>query len=167
MAERFSGPSEAQRGQRRWRRDWFPYQEYLNVHYSHMDELYRRGYVLRDSLEFIEQYDQAGELRFVVLRGRLACRNDAAVRVDKVLAVQKGRANRDEVLGVRYSYHAWVRSRPRRDLFRFDNAHGDVSTLHCHVFDAGVEVRVVPLTHDDLPRLDLIIESAVEMAQDS
>src|SRR3972149_3968058 len=128
MAERLSGPSETQRGSRSWRRTWYPYEEYINVHLSHMDDLHARGYVLSDSIEFIERRDDRHALRFVVVRGRIRCSDNVAITVRKILEVRRGRRNRHEVLGVDYSYHAYVRGRPRRDLFRYDNAHGDVRT---------------------------------------
>jgi hypothetical protein len=130
-----------------------------------MEDLTKRGLILRDSIEFIERRDDRGELRFVVVRGRIACSNNVAIAVRKILEARRGRYNRYEVLGIDYSYHAFVRGTPRRDLFRYDNAHGDLTMLHRHVYDeSGFEIGRIPVSLDELPRLDLIVETAVAMA---
>ena len=90
------------------------------------------------------------------------------VQVRKRLGVRRGRNNRLEVLGEEYAYHAWrrgTRRTARMHLFRYDNAHGGLETLHLHCFNTdGDETHIEPVEIDALPRLDLIIRYAVELA---
>lgn len=66
-----------------------------------------------------------------------------------------------------YAYHALMfRPAPRADLFRYDNCHGGLATLHCHRWDAlGVEVAPAPIAHAALPTLDLIVREADARAE--
>jgi hypothetical protein len=124
-----------------------------------MERLEREGVVVRDTLSFVETRD-ATELIAVVLRGRLLCRADTLVRVEKRMAVRRGAKNHYEVRTIHYQYHAWVRGRgdrPRRDLVRMDtNPHRP--GLHAHLFDAnGREVSSPDVSLHDMPTLDAFI----------
>lgn len=130
-----------------------------------MDALAAEGIVISDTLTFIEVRDErSGELVAVNLRGRIRCVDDVVIMVDKWLGVRRGRDNHHEVLGQSYRYHAWQRGRSRRDLVRYDSAHG-LTHLHRHEFDAaGRETAIVPLDLQTMPRLDLVIQEAVRLA---
>lgn len=159
MADLVPGADESQRGIRRWRRGWYPYDAYQDVHQSHIEALYREGLLVRDTLTFRE-IRTASEFVKVQVRGRVQLTSGAVVVVNKWLDVRRGRQNRVEVRGRHYSYHAWARN-PRRDLFRYDDAHGQ---LHRHVYDqSGREIRVEPLDLDQLPRLDLLVREAARL----
>ena len=57
-----------------------------------------------------------------------------------------------EVRTGEYRYHAWLPGPPRRDLFRYDNCHGGLDTLHRHGYGPdGRELDPQPVTHADLP----------------
>lgn len=130
-----------------------------------MDDLRGEGLVIRDTLVFREVRDEpSGELLRVNVRGWIACADRAVIAVNKWLMVRRGPHNRYEVKGEDYSYHAWVRGNPRRELFRYDSAHG-LDRLHRHVFDEdGRETDIIPVSLDALPRLDLVVHEAVGLA---
>lgn len=148
MVNRVPGPDESQRGIRRWQRGWYPYDAYQDIHQSHIQTLYREGLIARDTLTFRE-IRAGGELLKVQISGRIHLSTGAVLMVNKWLDTRRGRQNRLEVKGRHYSYHAWIRG-PRRDLFRYDDAHGQ---LHRHVYDEiGREVRTEQLGLAELPR---------------
>ena len=68
---------------------------------------------------------------------------------------------RPQVLTAFYGYHGRVVSQGASiDVFRYDNTHGDMSTLHLHRFDDnGRSIRKEPLAPERLPPLgDLVAE---------
>jgi hypothetical protein len=131
---------------------------------SSMESLYQRGLILSDTVEFEERRDLRRELRSVLVHGRIHCPHRAVLRVHKLLDVRRGRRNRYEVLGCDYSYHAFIGDEESY-LFRYDNAHGDTSTLHLHIYDEdGREVSKEDILLLELPRLDLIVEMTVDAA---
>jgi hypothetical protein len=162
MAKQLPRIDETQRGPQRWHRDWYSYEAYQSIHESCMESLYNEGLITRDTIEFQESLDENGATIAVHVVGRVACINNVVVQVSKYLSVRRGRDNRLEVLGNQYSYYAW--QRPRRSLFRYDNAHGGLETLHLHRFDTdGRQTSNEPVAIDELPRLDFIIKHAVSV----
>jgi len=145
-----------------WSHDWYPYQNYLDVHYSHMNKLLAEQLVLRDRTSFDEVRGRG--LEQVTLSGRLECARDLLISVRKLLEVRRGVHNRYEVRTVRYSYHGWIRG-TEHNVTRYDNAH-DYLPLHRHCFDlaSGHETRVDLLDIEHWPTLDDVIREAVELA---
>lgn len=130
-----------------------------------MESLEAEGLVHRDSLAFREVRRPTGDIAWVNLRGRIWCSDDVLIRVDKWLATTPGRRGGLLVKGRWYSYHAWIPGKPRRDLLRYDNSHGE-GDLHRHFFDdSGDEIAIEPVSYDSLPRLDLLIREAVALAR--
>ena len=163
MAIELQRADETQRRNRAWKRGWFPYQRYVSIHQSSMDSLEAEGLVQRDTLTFREIRTPGGALAAVNLRGRIECCERIVIAVNKWLDTAINDWSQLVVQGRSYSYHAWVRARPRRDLLRYDDGHGE---LHRHFFDAtGVEVGIQPVALDSLPRLDLLIREAVALVQ--
>ena len=149
---------------RRWPRGWHNYDNYRVTHDNHMDALVEEGVVVRDTLTFRENRDAAGRLVEVNLRGRIETANGGVLVVNKWLDVRH--APRAEVRTHEYAYHAFVRAAPRRrDLFRYDNCHGGLETLHRHAFGPdGNPTGIEPVAHDELPPLDQIIRETEEAA---
>lgn len=126
-----------------------------------MDSLAAEALVFRDTLTFRELRKESGALRWVNLRGRIQCCDGVVIAVNKGLDVALNDRNQIVVRGNAYSYHAWVRGRPRRHILRYDNSHGE-NALHRHFFDvAGNQIAIEPVSLDSLPRLDLVIREAV------
>lgn len=145
----------------RWPRDWHDYANYQVVHDSQMTALYNEGVVVRDTLEFIEGRARTGVLLEVNLRGRVHTAAGAILTVNKWLVVEP-REGAPRVRTREYDYHAHVlHPRPGRDLFRYDNAHGDIDTLHRHRFDLdGTDRGTQPVDPDTMPPLSWIIREA-------
>ena len=85
------------------------------------------------------------------LTGRVVTASGAALSVEKTYEVrQRGRGSgRTEVRTQEYRYHAWLPGPPDRDLFRYDNCHGALDTLHHHRYSpdgAELEVEDIPTT---------------------
>ena len=93
--------------------DWYPYDSYLNVHFSQMERLLREGVVLRDNVSFREITERNAFIK-VNVQGIVVCADDVPVKVDKWLAVRRNSRRQVEVKGTDYAYHAWLRG--RRDL---------------------------------------------------
>ena len=132
-----------------------------------MAALYRETVIVRDTLRFIESEDAAQQLVRVNVRGRIVTRSGGVLVVNKWLAVEHY-YGRPHVLADEYSYHAFIRTpRPRRDLFRYDNCHGGLETLHCHRFDDGGREldRADDIEHAMFPPLAWIIREAEEHAE--
>jgi hypothetical protein len=130
-----------------------------------MNALERDGLVLRDSLSFVETVGRKNVLLALSMRGHVFCRDDVVLRVDEKLAWRRGRNNRLEVTAEHYQYHAWQRARPgrrRRNLLRFDDAHG--GRLHRHWFDLlGRETEVQDIDRESMPALEAVIREALAL----
>ena len=89
-----------------WPHDWHPYQDYVDVHHSHLRRLEDEGILLEDGLSFVPAYEQRiRRLTSVRIVGRLRCHHDVSIQVDKTLLVRYVRGVL-QVRGVDYSYHA-------------------------------------------------------------
>ena len=94
------------------------------------------------------------------LRGRVETATGPILSVEKRYHVRHVRG-RAEVRTAEYRYHAFIPGPPLRDLFRYDNCHGGLDTLHRHAFGAdGHERDVADLAHDAMPWLSEVIEEA-------
>lgn len=124
-----------------------------------MDALVAEGIVISDSVAFVES--RAGrQLIEVNLRGRVETVSGAVLTVNKWLEVDivRGRVN---VRTREYDYHAHMRDATHHNLFRYDNCHGGVDTLHKHVFDlAGREFELRPIEQETMPPLNLVVREA-------
>ena len=97
-----------------------------------MDRLIASGIVSADEAEFGEETDARGGIARAWLIGR-----------------------------IRTASGAWLPGPPRRDLFRYDNCHGGLDTLHRHGYGAdGREEEPAPVAHAALPWLSEAIEEA-------
>ena len=95
------------------------------------------------------------------LTGRVVTASGAVLSVEKTYEVrQRGRRReRTEVRTQEYRYHAWLPGPPFRDLFRYDNCHGGLDTLHCHRYSPdGAELELEDIPHDEMPWLSEVIE---------
>ena len=50
MADKLPSADQPQKTPEQWPHDWHPYDDYLNVHTRHMENLLNEGVVLRDGL---------------------------------------------------------------------------------------------------------------------
>ena len=142
-----------------YRRDWHGFDNYRQVHDSQMLRLAAEGIVAEDGLSFTER-TAGGVLVSASLTGRVLTSSGAVLAVEKQLAVRYVRG-RPEVRTVEYAYHAWLPGPPRLDLFRYDNCHGGLDTLHRHRYAPdGRELDPRPVAHADLPWLSEVIEEA-------
>ena len=122
------------------------------------------GIVVSDTLRFVRRTDR------IRLIGRLRTRSGGVLDVRKVLR-PVGRADEanPRVLAVQYRYQAlWQAddAGPSVRLFRYDNYHEDLSTLHRHDFDAnGAETARYAVPHDRLPFLDEVIRETEALAR--
>lgn len=127
-----------------------------------MQALIAEGVVTRDTLRFVQARDGHALVQ-VNLRGRVSTESAAIVVVNKWLEVRLS-GGREEVRTSEYSYHAFMHTRrlPRVDLFRYDNCHGGLDTLHCHRFaDDGSELpSPTDIEHALLPPLSEIVREA-------
>jgi uncharacterized protein DUF6516 len=148
-----------------WPRDWHEYSNYQVVHERHMEALASEGVVVHETLRFLEIFEGT-DLIEVNLVGRLETLSGGIVSVDKWLTVDD-RDGRFYVRTREYSYHAWVRfPAPRRDLFRYDNSHGDFDTLHRHCFNVdGGEHDSVAIKPEWMPPLADVIREAEFLAR--
>lgn len=122
------------------------------------------GLVLRDRLSFYEVVGNDG-LDRVYIRGRLHCRHNVAIKVDKCLAVRRNSRGHDDVKGTDYSYHGWFQG-TKVWILRYDSAYG-IDDLHKHVFDPGTgqELAIEPVSYDELPTLTEFVTNALSIAQ--
>ena len=164
MVKRLQGPSKPPPAPEKWAHDWHPYNDYLDVHVSHMRALIESGKVTRNRLSFVETRDdkRKQELLTVQVAGRIECAFDVLIVVDKWLEVRRGRHNRYEVRGHSYSYQAWLRN--SHELVRYDTSHG-IERLHCHRLDPETkQTSITQIALEDLPTLTDFIEEALGIA---
>ena len=158
MASEIPEHAPPARGSRR--RGWHEYGDYRLVHENQIGRLLDSGVLTEDTLSFEEQTAGGGRLTEVSLQGRVETATGPVLSVEKRYTVRyvRGRA---EVRTAEYRYHAFSPGPPLRDLFRYDNCHGDLDTLHRHAFDAdGREADVTEIAHDAMPWLSEVIEEA-------
>jgi hypothetical protein len=162
MAERFQDSGASQGNRASWRRDWFPYQDYLSILENQLEALRSQGLLSNDTTERRESFDRHNELNLLVVHGRLDCARDVLLEFHEAFRARRGRNNRYELRGIDLSYHAWFPGPTSRDLLRFDDAHGP---LHQHIFDElGAEVGHVPCDIEALPSLIQLVEMSLELA---
>jgi hypothetical protein len=143
-----------------WQHDWYPYDSYLDVYFSQMRALENEGLALRCELTWTDIPNRR-HLELVHIDGRIACRDDVLISVDKWLGVRRAKAGVPEVKGFSYSYHAWLRG-SRELIVRYDCAHG-LENLHRHWPDARGNERQRRIALDYLPTLDELVREAVEI----
>ena len=141
-------------------RGWHEYGNYRLVHRNQMDRLIASGVVIADESDFAEVTGARGEIARAKLTGRIHIAGGVVLNVSKIFEVRY-RRGRLEVRTDEYRYHAWLPGPPRRDLFRYDNCHGGLDTLHRHGYGPdGRELDPLPVAHADLPWLSEVIEEA-------
>ncbi len=130
-----------------------------------MTALQQWGAVLRDGLSFTETRD-GKELVQVHVVGRIECRDDVIIYVDKYLDVRRGKQRRYEVKGASYAYQAWVRD-SKQTIIRYDTAHGGIAAIHCHRRNpsGGRPIRV-DISLQSLPVLSDFILDALKIADE-
>lgn len=128
-----------------------------------MAALLDRGAVLYDGLSRTETRD-GKELVQVRIHGRIECRDDVLVVVDKYLDVRRGPHRRYEVKGAKYSYQAWFRE-SGQEILRYDTAHKGLAGLHRHRRnpETGRMVRE-DIELNDLPTLTGYVVEALRLA---
>lgn len=126
-----------------------------------MRALAKEGLVVRDTLRFVE-VTRRGTILAVNLRGRVETRSGAVLTVNKWLATTIRPDGRVAVLTSEYDYHAYVRfPRHQQNVFRYDNCHGPVETLHRHRYDFdGRPGEPVPIALPNMPPLNVIVREA-------
>jgi hypothetical protein len=130
-----------------------------------MDILYSEGVVLADDLTFTETARRDGLLALVELDGIVYTRDSGMLETHKRLRVGY-RRGAPYVSTAEYVYMALRRAEGRsQPLFRYDNSHGGVHTLHRHVFDdAGGAVGEVPVDPELMPYMDDVIRATAWLA---
>lgn len=141
----------------RWPRSWISYERYRVIHERNLEALIAENLVTVDTTQFFS-YREAGELEGVYLQGRVETAGGGVLYVFKRLDVRI-RHGRPQVLTNLYTYHARVRLEGGAvDVFRYDNTHGEVETLHQHVYDSdGNMIAKEPLPLEELPPLSRIV----------
>lgn len=130
-----------------------------------MDILYDEGVVLEDDLRFTEAVRAGGFLDLVQLDGLVYTRDGGILETHKRLRVTYRRRT-PYVSTAEYVYMALRRSRARSQrLFRYDNSHGEVETLHLHRFDVeGAAAGEEPVDPRLMPYMDDVIRATAWLA---
>ena len=132
-----------------------------------MSALYGEGVVEGDTLQFIETEEPGGDLKLVRLDGLTFTTDGGVLETRKQLSVAYRRGV-PYVATSEYVYMALWRSRRRttQPLFRYDNCHGELETLHKHLFDdAGDPAGIKPLAPDLMPYMDDVIRETAWLAR--
>jgi hypothetical protein len=135
------------------------------VHESYLDHLERTGVVINYRLSFLETTHR-GRILDVNLHGWVATASGGRLYVNELLSVIDG-SSPPAVQTREYAYHGYVvfSANAGQDLFRYDNCHGDTSTLHRHCFDVeGREVANRPVGIEQMPSLSEAIRQAEDYA---
>lgn len=130
-----------------------------------MDILYNEGVVLTDDLTFTETTRRDGLLELVELDGIVYTRDSGMLETHKRLHVEY-RRGAPYVSTAEYVYMALRRAEGRsQPLFRYDNSHGGLHTLHRHVFDhVGRPVGEKAVEPELMPYMDDVIRATAWLA---
>ena len=130
-----------------------------------MDILYDEGVVVGDDLAFAPLPRPGTGVNRMILDGTVYTTDGGELVARKRFHVVY-RHSVPYVTTAEYVYMALRRAGGRaQPLFRYDNAHGDVSTLHRHWYDdAGDLVGVEPVAPDELPYMDDVIRATAWLA---
>lgn len=130
-----------------------------------MDILHDEGVVLGDDLRFTESLGSGGLLEVVQLDGLVSTRDGGRLETHKRLRVEY-RRGAPYVSTAEYVYMALRRSgRLSQPLFRYDNSHGDVATLHRHSYDIlGHTVGEQPVDPEFMPYMNDVIRATAWLA---
>lgn len=136
---------------------------YFDIHSTAMARHGRDGFVLSHNLEFINA--PLG----VLITGRIRCRGDLLVDVDKVVRVHSGDGRAALVQTDSYTYHVLVDG--LGNLFRYCSPHNDAAHPdhrpyhHKHIFDPlkkEAASRVEEIEADRWPTLSGVIHEACD-----
>lgn len=130
-----------------------------------MDILYAEGVVVGDDLQFTESVGSDGLLELVEFDGLVYTRDGGVLETHKRLRVEY-RRGAPYVSTAEYVYMAIWRSQARSQrLFRYDNSHGEVETLHRHAYDVdGDDVGQEPIDPERMPYMDDVIRATAWLA---
>ena len=130
-----------------------------------MDTLYDEGVVLGEDLRFTEAEGCDGLLELVQLDGLVYTRDGGVLETHKRLRVAYRRGT-PYVSTAEYVYMALWRARGRSQrLFRYDNSHGAVETLHRHSYDTeGNASGEEPIDPERMPYMDDVIRATAWLA---
>ena len=130
-----------------------------------MDILLHEGVVVAEDLAFTETVQRDGLLGVVRLDGFVYTRDDGVLVTHKQLRVEY-RRGAPYVSTSRYGYMAMRRrGGVTQPLFRYDNAHGGIETLHQHFFDhAGEPAGQESVDPEIMPYMDDVIRATAWLA---
>ena len=130
-----------------------------------MGVLYAEGVIEHDTLQFTETEGRVGRLELVQLDGIVYTPAGGVLETHKSLSVEYRRGS-PYVSTSRYVYMALRRiDGSAQSLFRYDNSHGDVQTLHRHYFDdAGRPAGQEPVDPERMPYMDDVIRATARLA---
>ena len=131
-----------------------------------MSVLYDEGVAEGDTLQFTETAGPDGTLKLVRLDGLVFTPDGGVLETRKQLRVDYRRGV-PYVATSEYVYMALWRSGTRtQPLFRYDNCHGELETLHRHRFDeAGDPAGIEPVAPDRMPYMDDVIRETAWLAR--
>ena len=138
----------------RWPSGILDYQQYRVVQESHLERLDREGLVTNHRLSFRETR-HADRLVDVNFAGWVATASGGRLYLNEILSAVEQRRG-PAVLAREYSYQGRLVRSPRsgQQLFRYDNCHGGLETLHRHGFDVdGFEAEIRPISLFEMPTL--------------
>lgn len=150
----------------RWPRGPVDYQEFLSVLENRLDRLEREGILVDSRLSFRETVHR-GRLLDVNLLGWVRTASGGRLHVNELLSVLHRPGAGPAVATREYAYHgrAVLGQGAGQQLFRYDNCHGGLDTLHVHRFDVdGIEAAIEPVAPDQLPGLAGVIRQAEYLA---
>ena len=140
---------------------WNSIDHYQEIHYSCLERHPFVDHDRQDTTKFYYLEDPHFGL-VVEISGKIYCRNNVIVDVEKYAEVQELRGGRLQMRCFWYRYNAHIAD--RHVVLRLDNRH-DLDDYHCHVFDVetGEEIEVRPMTREELPTLAEFLLEVAEM----
>lgn len=150
----------------RWPRGEVDYQEFLSVLENRLGRLEAEGLIVESRLSFRETMHR-GRLLDVNLLGWVRTASGGRLHVNELLSVLHRAGAGPAVVTREYAYHGRVviGQGAGQQLFRYDNCHGGLDTLHVHRFDMdGFEVLIEPVEPDRLPGLADVIRQTEYLA---
>lgn len=143
------------------RHGWNTYENYKQIHDTRLANHQFVDHTKPDNLTF-ELFLGEDGLLYAGLSGKIYCKNNVVLYVDKVMETREVGKGKIQVRGQAYCYNAKITG--QCNILRYDNDH-TIEDYHKHVFDIKTDKQVarISLSRDDFPSLSSILDELAAM----
>lgn len=148
------------------RHDWNTIENYDEIYHKLLDNhsFIDHAYPLPEIEAYVDDHNEP----IVAIVGDIHCKSGVVLAVEKYFNVRELKDGRLQIRCFSYRYNASLSG--KYNVLRYDNIHASrLDYYHKHIFDLtnGKEIEKVPMTRNEFPVLNEIIDELTNMFGDS